>query len=98
MLVAARAASRILPPPFFQSPGGSSAHRRMNATISRSLPAWGARPTVNGVHFSLWAPAMESIDVFIEGDIEPLRLQRGDDGWHSLITRRAQAGSRYRYI
>jgi malto-oligosyltrehalose trehalohydrolase len=41
---------------------------------------------------------MESIDLFIEGDIEPLRLQRGDDGWHSLITRRAKAGDRYRYI
>jgi len=59
------------------------------------MPIWGARPTLTGVRFGLWAPALEFVDLFIEGEIEPLRLQRGDNGWHSLTTPRAQAGSRY---
>jgi hypothetical protein len=48
----------------------------MTGIPSRSMPMWSARPTLSGVRFGLWAPALEFVDLFIEGEIEPLRLQR----------------------
>jgi malto-oligosyltrehalose trehalohydrolase len=59
---------------------------------------WGALVLDDGsVRFRLWAPGCASIELLIEGHEEPLRLHAHADGWHELITQRAEAGSRYRY-
>jgi malto-oligosyltrehalose trehalohydrolase len=51
-----------------------------------------------GVRFRLWAPKHERMALRIEGEARTLQLERQAGGWHSLITRHAGAGSRYRYV
>jgi malto-oligosyltrehalose trehalohydrolase len=47
--------------------------------------------------FNLWAPAQASVSLDLEGESELLPLVRDADGWHTLVTDRARAGSRYRF-
>jgi malto-oligosyltrehalose trehalohydrolase len=48
--------------------------------------------------FSLWAPAQASVSLELEGESVLLPLVRDAAGWHALVTDRARAGSRYRYV
>ena len=52
-----------------------------------------------GVRFALWAPAADRVDLCLRDEGRPLALPMtaGDDGWFELRTRRARAGSSYRY-
>jgi malto-oligosyltrehalose trehalohydrolase len=51
------------------------------------------------VRFSLWAPNHERIGIELNGDATAaVPMQREADGWHRLITDRAGAGSRYRFV
>src|SRR3954447_14641753 len=50
------------------------------------------------VRFRLWAPAHAVMCVEIEGEPEPLPTQPLAEGWHELITDRAGAGARYRFV
>jgi malto-oligosyltrehalose trehalohydrolase len=54
------------------------------------------------VRFRLWAPSATRVEVVIEppqrqGVAEALPMAARADGFHELVTRRARAGSRYRY-
>ena len=54
------------------------------------------------VRFRLWAPAAAQVHLVLDAPQEPtardpLPMQRGDDGFHELVTGSAQAGSRYRF-
>ena len=51
-----------------------------------------------GVRFRLWAPKHERLALRLDGGDRSLTLERETGGWHTLITPRATAGSRYRYI
>jgi maltooligosyltrehalose trehalohydrolase len=68
-------------------PGGPGATRRGRDA---------ARPA-GEVRFRLWAPRCERIQLLLEGAGAPLLLEAEGDGWHSLTTARAAAGSRYHY-
>lgn len=51
-----------------------------------------------GVRFRIWAPAVAEVGLIIEGQEETLPLRGGRDGWHELVTDRAHAGMKYRYV
>ena len=58
---------------------------------------FGAEVTSDGrVRFRLWAPAQKQVAVAIDGSA-PLKMAGEPDGWHSLQTDRARAGSTYRF-
>ena len=48
------------------------------------------------VRFRLWAPAAREVALCLD-DGSVLPLARPGAGWHELVTRRARAGTRYRY-
>jgi malto-oligosyltrehalose trehalohydrolase len=50
--------------------------------------------TSAGVQFRLWAPAAKKVDLMLE---RPLRMERQEDGWHTLMVPDARAGTRYRF-
>lgn len=57
---------------------------------------FGAMLTRDGVHFRLWAPGQERIDLHLEhGPV--LAMSREEGGWHHLVTDQAQVGTRYRF-
>jgi malto-oligosyltrehalose trehalohydrolase len=49
------------------------------------------------VRFRLWAPGHQRIGLALDGSA-PLAMEREPGGWHGLITDRARAGTRYRFI
>ena len=64
----------------------------------RHLMPHGAEIGADGrVRFRLWAPGCEQIRLALEGG-PTLALERGDEGWHSLSTDRAKAGSLYQFV
>ena len=60
---------------------------------------FGAEIVDDGVRFRLWAPRAASVAVTLAEDqaAEPIPMRQEPDGWWSLTTDRAAAGSRYRY-
>ena len=77
---------------------------RLDKTTVRSrhheLP-FGAEVCADGVRFRLWAPRARNVLLSIEGP-EPERagipMVAEPEGWFSLSTDRAAAGTRYRYV
>jgi malto-oligosyltrehalose trehalohydrolase len=75
----------------------------VSALLRRSLP-FGAELTADGqVHFRLWAPKHERIELELRdaglgsaGRVLPMRPE--GDGWHALICDQAPAGSLYHYV
>ncbi len=63
----------------------------------RRLPQ-GATLQEDGVHFRLWAPACEYVDIAFEGSGEVLRMQPCGDGWHEAKSHSARAGTLYRFV
>src|SRR5262249_35478944 len=61
----------------------------------QELPC-GAELTATGVRFRLWAPRANSVALVIEDGPE-LPMGAEPEGWFSLTTEDARAGSRYRY-
>jgi|SRR5271166_1217532 len=60
---------------------------------------FGAEPTADGVRFRLWAPSASAASLWIEGETAPpMPMSREEDGWFSLTTPAARAGTRYRYV
>ncbi len=49
------------------------------------------------VRFRLWAPGCAQVEVAVEGG-PVLALEAGDEGWHTLATDAATAGTRYRFV
>jgi maltooligosyltrehalose trehalohydrolase len=63
-----------------------------------SMP-FGAELGLDGkTRFRLWAPARARVRAELDGDGELLELERDDTGWHSAITDRARAGTKYRFV
>ena len=58
---------------------------------------FGTELTPEGVRFRIYAPAAGQIRLVRGGTEEALQLQKREDGWHELVTPKAQAGSRYQY-
>jgi malto-oligosyltrehalose trehalohydrolase/4-alpha-glucanotransferase len=59
---------------------------------------FGAELQADGsVRFRLWAPSHPTVRLAIEGEVEPLAMA-AEAGWHEVVTDRARAGSRYRFI
>ena len=50
------------------------------------------------VRFRLWAPAAQRVQIELAAERQPLDLAPLRGGWHELITDRAGAGSRYRFV
>jgi malto-oligosyltrehalose trehalohydrolase len=50
------------------------------------------------VRFRLWAPAVAGVELDVLGQAGPRAMQPIGEGWHELITARASAGDRYRFI
>ncbi|WP_205028175.1 malto-oligosyltrehalose trehalohydrolase [Oleisolibacter albus] len=73
-------------------PAAAPAHRAHRMPFGAELQPDGQ------VRFRLWAPAQDSIRLSLDGQDEPLPLERGEDGWHGLVTDRAGPGSRYRFL
>jgi maltooligosyltrehalose trehalohydrolase len=59
---------------------------------------FGAEPTADGVRFLLWAPRARKVELLLEAPpIPALPMVAEPEGWFSLTTGKAGAGSRYRY-
>jgi malto-oligosyltrehalose trehalohydrolase len=50
------------------------------------------------VRFRLWAPDHDRIRVVLGDGAETLAMERAAGGWHELVTARARAGTRYRFL
>src|ERR1700739_1241972 len=62
---------------------------------------FGAELTGDGrARFRLWAPAAQQVELGLHQGKERLRLTMATqpDGWSELVTDKARAGSRYRYL
>jgi len=55
---------------------------------------FGARPTVDGTSFRLWAPAAKRVDLLLE---KSQAMQRGEEGWFSADVPGVKAGARYKF-
>lgn len=68
-------------------------------TLSRVHPMpHGAEFLADGrVRFRLWGPAHARIDLALDEEA-PVAMQAGQDGWHELVTNKAKAGSRYKFV
>ena len=65
----------------------------------RHTMPFGCEPLADGrVRFALWAPAAEAVAVHLGEADETVALEPGPDGWFTLVTDRAQPGSRYAYV
>ena len=78
----------------------------MHLDLSESPPSgcWrpelGARPTVGGTNFRVWAPKAETVEVVHESPDQPSvvhSLKRSEDGTFQGFVEGVQAGDRYRY-
>src|SRR5262249_28318606 len=63
---------------------------------------FGAELRADGaVRFRLWAPTATRVELLLQAsphdEVEALAMSIGPDGFHELTTKRARAGSRYRY-
>ena len=59
---------------------------------------FGAEPVADGVRFRLWAPRAHNVELLLEAPQHPaLPMVAEPEGWFSLTTGEAGAGSRYRY-
>jgi malto-oligosyltrehalose trehalohydrolase/4-alpha-glucanotransferase len=70
------------------------------ATVTRAhrMP-FGAELQAEGrVRFRLWAPPHAEVHVELDGETQPLSMQRVGEGWHEVVTERAHVGTRYRFV
>jgi trehalose synthase-fused probable maltokinase len=69
------------------------------ATIRAHEMPFGAELRPDGaVRFRLWAPRHAEIRIEIDAESDPVPMHYRGEGWHELVTGRAQAGSRYRFV
>ena len=66
------------------------------ATRTHHMP-FGAELQADGrVRFRLWAPPHREVQIELEG--KTMVMQPAGEGWHELVTDRARAGMRYRFV
>jgi maltooligosyltrehalose trehalohydrolase len=56
---------------------------------------FGAEITSDGIRFALWAPTAQDVRLVL--DTAELPMTADDEGWYSLVSQEARAGSRYGY-
>ncbi len=60
---------------------------------------FGAEVQTDGtVRFRLWGPGAETVSLALEGQSELLALVKNAEGWHELVTEKAAAGTKYRFV
>ncbi|CAN5875846.1 malto-oligosyltrehalose trehalohydrolase [soil metagenome] len=65
---------------------------------SRRLPVGAEVQPGGGVHFRVWAPDHDRVEVvFEESDLEPFSLKSEREGYHSGLVSTAGPGTRYRF-
>lgn len=67
----------------------------MPTAVQRRLPI-GAEPVPGGVHFRVWAPQRQRVDVVLDGS-RPVQLDREMDGYFGGSVERAKHGTLYRF-
>jgi maltooligosyltrehalose trehalohydrolase len=67
----------------------------MDTQTGETTPLLGAHVQVNGVHFGVWAPRVDTLHVVIDDDWH--LLERGENGVHTGVVSGIVAGARYRY-
>lgn len=67
-----------------------------NTPPRRRLPI-GAEVQASGVHFRVWAPACQRVEVVLDESSRGFGLESEGNGYHSGLFADARAGSRYRY-
>jgi malto-oligosyltrehalose trehalohydrolase len=50
------------------------------------------------VRFRFWAPSAQNIGLELAGESDLIPLRKSEDGWHEVVTPRADGGSRYRFV
>ena len=65
--------------------------------IQEWRPSVGAWPEPDGVHFRVWAPEAEAVELVIEGGPEPVPMRKSRDGVFAATVARARPGTRYKY-
>jgi malto-oligosyltrehalose trehalohydrolase len=60
------------------------------------VPAGGEIEPDGGVRFRVWAPAVKTLALSIEGSDETIPFLGKPGGWHELVTAQAKAGTLYR--
>ncbi len=65
--------------------------------MSRRAPPGAVVNGDGSVSFMLWAPRCESVELILVEDDEAIAMESDADGYYSLVTDRAKAGSRYLY-
>src|SRR3954471_13768732 len=70
--------------------------RTLGASMQRNhhMP-FGAEIVTDGVRFALWAPTAHEVKLVLDGAGHLMEAR--EDGWYSLVSTNAQAGSRYGY-
>jgi 1,4-alpha-glucan branching enzyme len=48
------------------------------------------------VRFRLWSPSYREVKIELEG--EAVAMRHVGEGWHELVTNRARADTRYRFV
>jgi malto-oligosyltrehalose trehalohydrolase len=72
---------------------------RRPAPIPAPSRAWGAEILPDRqVRFRTWAPSHAALHLRLEDDGEVLPMDHLGAGWHEVVTDRAIAGTRYRYL
>jgi len=57
---------------------------------------FGAKIVDGGVHFRLWAPNQENVQVVLD-DRNPIAMRKSDDGWHDSMSSSSRIGTLYRF-
>jgi maltooligosyltrehalose trehalohydrolase len=74
---------------------GTAGTRRV-IPVTRRMPV-GAEPQTAGVHFRVWAPDRERVEVVVDGRRKSTVLSPERGGYHSGLVPGLDAGARYRY-
>jgi malto-oligosyltrehalose trehalohydrolase len=69
----------------------------VSARVHRT-PAGAHLEADGAIRFRLWAPAAERIGLQLDGSDRPLPMEKLPGGWHELLTKEAEPGSRYLYV
>ena len=65
--------------------------------VARRLPI-GAEAQSDGVHFRVWAPRHKSLQVLLRDTTTPLEMTAEAEGYFSVLSPEAKAGSQYWYL
>ncbi len=96
MEAAERSGALPMAQPLNETPATEARSARAS-TVTESR--WGPRLLAKGgVHFALWAPAIDTLGLAVEGAGAALTMTRTEHGWHEIATQLAAAGSRYSFV